>query len=262
MYLTYLDDSDTKQKSVKWQVMSAVIIKDSKFRQLELLMGTMAHLLVPAEKLDDFKEFHACELYGGFGVFQGIDQPDRFAAISVLLGTLKKHDIPVVYGAVDLQRLKGMVYGSADPIDIAFRICAEGVEKWLYQSSFSRFQQRAEVGFNEDTFFADSIAILIADDCDGKSKASMQRSFRNLRQSFIASEQNPSKLMHLHDDMYFGDSKYSIGIQLADLCSYFIARHLEGDATIDGFYNQIEPHIVHSQVEPKEENVKSQPVGI
>jgi hypothetical protein len=53
-----------------------------------------------------------------------------------------------------------------------------------------------------------------------------------------------SAIRKISDDMYFGDSQYSIGIQLADLCSYFIARHLDGDAEIKGFYEMIDPHIV------------------
>jgi hypothetical protein len=44
--------------------------------------------------------------------------------------------------------------------------------------------------------------------------------------------------------MYFGDSKYSIGIQIADLCSYFIARRLAGDSETEHFYKMIEPQII------------------
>src|SRR5207248_9044925 len=112
--------------------MAAVIIRDSYFRELEMLMGTIAHLLMPTARLNEFAEFHACELYGGFGVFEGIEQQERFNAIKFLLSVLKKKEIPVVYGAVNIDRLKDMVYASADPLDIAFRICCEGVEKWLY----------------------------------------------------------------------------------------------------------------------------------
>jgi hypothetical protein len=257
VYLAYLDDSDTKQKSAKWQVMAAVIIRDSHFRALEVTMGAVAELLMPAERLDKFTEFHASELYGGFGAFEGIDQDKRFSTMTVILGMLEKKQLPVVYGAVNLQRLNEMVYASADPLDIAFRICAEGVETWLYGNSFNHFQeQREREGFDIDKLFGDGMAILISDDCDGKSKASMQRSFRKLRRPHRGTEYEASALLHLHDDMYFGDSRYSIGIQLADLCSYFIARHLEGDATVDGFYNLIESHIVHFKVEPKEQNIQ------
>jgi hypothetical protein len=81
VHIAYLVDSDTKQKTSKWQVMSGVIIKDSKFAVLEIKMGVLAEVLLPPEKLDLFTEFHACELYGGYAAFEGIDQARRFAVI-------------------------------------------------------------------------------------------------------------------------------------------------------------------------------------
>lgn len=254
MYLAYLDDSDTKQKASKWQVMSAVIIKDSKFAALEIMMGVLAEILVTPEKIDSFSEFHACELYGGYGAFQGIEQAKRFTVITQLLKRIEEEELPIVYGAVDLVSLSKMVYASAEPVDIAFRICAEGVDRWIGGKVEERFQEYREhkERFGDDpesALLSENMGILIADDCDGKSKAAIQRSFRNTRKH---RRQKDAALKHLHDDMYFGDSKYSIGIQLADLCSYFIARHLDGDAATDAFYKLIEPRIVYFQIEPKE----------
>jgi len=65
------------------------------------------------------------------------------------------------------------------------------------------------------------------------------------------SKESRSLLLNIHDGMYFGDSKESVGIQLADLCSYFIAKHLEKDAAGDGFYLKIKDYITDSKVEPE-----------
>ena len=257
MYLSYLDDSDTKNKASKWQVMSGVIVKDSKFTILEITMGVVAEVLLPPERLESFTEFHACELYGGHGVFEGIDQSDRFRIITSLLKLISEHELPIVYGAVDLALLSKMVYASADPLDIAFRICAEGVDDWIGNKVEEKFQEYRNLPSNNteeerrDGLLSENMGILIADDCDGKSKAAIQRSFRKMRKHYRRTAEK-SKLKRLHDEMYFGDSKYSLGIQLADLCSYFIARHMDGDAATEGFYKLIEPHIVYSQIEPKE----------
>lgn len=251
MYIAYLDDSDTKQKTSKWQVMSAVVVKDAKLFELEVRMALTAELLLPPDKLERFTEFHAAELYGGYGVFEGIGQAERLSAISTLLNSLK--ELKVIYGAVDLVRLGELIYGSADPLDIAFRICAEGVDYWINEQLKARFQEsqaRHGENANREDLLCDFMAILIADDCDGKSKASIQRSFRNLRKRYRSIDYQ-SKLRNVHDDMYFGQSKWSLGIQLADLCSYFIAKHLDQDVASEGFYKQIEPHIVYSRIEPK-----------
>lgn len=253
MYIAYLDDSDTRSKFLKWQVMCAVIIKDSQFRHIEINMEVAADMLLPVDKREKFEEFHACELYGGYGIFAEIERPRRMAVIEGLLNSLLKLRLPVVYGAVDLEKLRKMLYASADPMDVAFRICAEGVDKWIndwLNTNFRRLQDKTPK-VDADELLANDMAILIADDCDQKSKAAIQRSFRNMRKR---PRDDSSRLHCVHDDMYFGDSKFSIGIQLADLCSYFIARHLEGgsDSDIDHFYKLIEPHIVHSRMEPIE----------
>jgi hypothetical protein len=249
VYLAYLDDSDTKQKSHKWQVMSAVVVKDSEFRNLEIIMSVVADILLPSKR-GEFTEFHACELYGGYGIFDGIEQAKRFDAIRTLLSALRANDFPVIYGAVDLERLKNMMYASADPLDIAFRVCASGVDQWLNKTINERFK---DYGVDDiERLMADNLVLFIADDCTPKSKASMQQSFRGMRISPLDYALSPGKICNVHDDMYFGDSKFSVGIQLADLCSYFIARHLDNDESVDGFYKMIEPHIVYSQSWPEE----------
>ena len=78
VYLAYLDDSDTKRKNEKWQVITAVVIPDEAFDALELLASLHIEQLIPADRLERFEEFHAAELYGGYGVFEGIEQPKRF----------------------------------------------------------------------------------------------------------------------------------------------------------------------------------------
>jgi hypothetical protein len=247
-----LDDSDTKQKDDKWQVMSAVIIKDSQFRDLEVIMGAMAEVVSIPDKIDTFVEFHACELYGGYGWFESVDQRLRFSAIKVLLNAIGEYHLPVLYGAVNLHRLNQQVYASADPLDISFRICLEGVQKYMKANAERAFSELRGRGFtDEGRMLGECITIIIVDDCDGKSKAAMQRSFRKFRLPRRGPEQCLDSSL-LHDDLYFGDSRYSVGIQLADLCSYFIARHLAGDETVSEFYKLIEPHIVHGQIEPKE----------
>ena len=118
---------------------------------------------------------------------------------------------PVIYGAVNVHSLATQDYASASPIDIAFRICAKGISAWMAQNVASKI--------------GNELAILIADDGDKKVKTDLKQSFRQLRRQIRPPDYDP-KLWYVHDDMYFGSSKGSVGIQLADLCAYFIAKHL------------------------------------
>ena len=236
MHLAYADDSGTGNKAHAFQVMSIALIHDTEFRKLELLMGVAAEAIVPPGKLEEFEEFHAWEIYGGYGVFEGVDQTARFNVIKSLLEIVVAAKIPIIYGAVNKRRLNEMLYGSADPMDICFRICMQGIEKWMGEHHPKDF------------------ALLIVDDCESKDiKKTLRKSFRQFREK-LNRKPEPIDLLcplHLHDDMYFGNSKDSIGIQLADLCGYFISKHLRGnDVAAEGFYEIIKDCIVYQKVEP------------
>ena len=258
MYLAYLDDSDTKKRPIKIQVMSGVIIRDVSFKMFDIAMRTIRDGLVPDDRLDSFEEFHAAELYGGYGVFEGIEKEKRFAAITKLLKLLEIEGTAVVYGAVDITKTKREVYGSADPLDIAFRICIHEIYEWVRKQIFSS----EEMGEDEQMErWLNALVLLIVDDCEKKQRDVLQNSFRNLRHPLPSLGQKMAtgeRLVHFHDDVFFGDSRYSVGIQLADLCSYFIARHLQGDEEISSFYELIQPNIVFGQLYPDEDKFRTQ----
>lgn len=262
MHLAYIDDSDTKQKNCKWQVMSAVLIEDRIFKFAEMGLAGIAESLIPDDKREKFEEFHACELYGGYGIFEGIDQARRFDAIQRLFALFKGLDLSVIYGAVDLERLGTTPYGSADPVDIAFRTCLKGIDWWVEKRIDDRAilageKERAEAG--EDPMLSpllhgmlEELVLVVVDDCEPKIKSGLQKSFRD-RRGDQSRPHERGQIHYFHDDMYFGDSRFSIGIQLADLCSYFICRHLSGEVEPDGFYNWIHPHIKFGEVYPMPE---------
>jgi Protein of unknown function (DUF3800) len=262
VHLAYLDDSAAKFSHVRWQVMSGVIIEDKAFKLTEVGVAIVPELLMPADKLAQFDEFHACQLYHGTGIFEGIDQVTRFEAITRLLTTLEFAEIAVVYGGVNLARLKQQIYGSADPLDMSFRSCIQGIQEWATQDMNRRV--RVKLGEDIENYtlerstphvvegIMEELVILIVDECDKKVRETLQNTYRSLRPPRNVTKHEP--FSNLHDDMYFGDSRYSVGIQLADLCSYFIAQHLAGDTETEHFYEMIKPHITYAQVHPPPDN--------
>lgn len=239
MYLAYLDDSGTKDKNRKFQVMTAVITNETDLMKWEMMMGFALEVLIPSDKLEAFSEFHAFELYPGRGSFDGVEESKRFHVIARLLELLEYLKSPVIYGAVDKAYLQNQLYGSAQPLDFVFRICAKGNSRWL----------------NENHNGKQEFALLIADDMQDRGiKDGLRASFRQLRPRYKPPNLSFGELgSSVHDGIYFGDSRDSIGIQLADLCSYFIAKHIEGDMDPDAeaFYRMIEPRIVFSEVHPE-----------
>jgi hypothetical protein len=215
--------------------MTAIILEDETFASLEFIHGAAVEAIVPPERLDKFEEFHAWELYGGYGVFDGVEQVKRFFLIESLLKIISEFKVSIVYGAVHKAKMEELIYGSADPVDICFRVCVKGVQDWI--------RQLADL----------DIALLIVDDWEQKDiKRTIRKSFRQMRKHSRAPQYEKKQAWLLHDDMYFGDSKDSIGLQLADLCGYIIGKHLKGDVAAGAFYEIIKGNIFYSQVEPKE----------
>jgi hypothetical protein len=142
------------------------------------------------------------------------------------------YEIPVIYGAVDLTKLYAKLYATANPVDMAFRICVRLVEDWFKE--------------NADT----DLGLLISDDADRPVKSAMQNAFHLFRNRVMSSPPTRGVLEHLHDDMYFGDSKFSKGIQLADIRTLLIGRHLVGLSDTEDIYQDLSRNIVKSSLEP------------
>jgi hypothetical protein len=238
MYLAYTDDGGTRDKKAAYQVVCTLIAKDKSIRYLEALAGLLAFDLVPESKKNQFEEFHAWELYGGYGVFDGVDQAHRFQTIEVFLRTLSDEKLSIVYGAVDKSKLAQTLYATADPIAICFQVCMNGTEQWIAKSD------------NEE------LGLLIVDDFESNKeiKKTLRQAFREFRTKLRSVIIPVGQPWHLHDDMYFGSSTDSVGIQLADLCCFFIRKHHEGrDPVAETFYQMIRDRIVFSRVLPQED---------
>lgn len=236
VHLAYMDDSGTRDKKSAFQIIAAVLIEDTVFNLVEVMTTAMAERILPEQRLPEFEEFKGWQLYRGEGIFDGIKQEARFDVIATLLRVIHDKQIPVVYGAVRKDKLVKTLYGSADPVDICFRICVKGISQVMRE----RFRK--------------GLALLVLDDCDGDIKRTCKNSFRVLRQRMIVPSRNPDEFRRLHDDMYFGSSRDSVGIQLADLCACFIKEHLKGqDPAAESFYNMFADHIAYSKVEPEDD---------
>jgi len=233
MHLAYFDDSGSDKKSAI-ALFGAVLIKDSWFREIETACGVVLENLIPPEKLDQFEEFHAAELFHGFGVFEGISEETRFRAITSILEQVEHFNAPCVYSAVDKAALRSTALGSANPVDISFRMCALGVEAWLRDHDIA------------------NIGLFIVDDTDNKDlKRQLREGFRALRPRLLPPSWRLGRVWCVHDDMYFGSSVDSVGIQMADICNYIIARTIKGADDVAQFYDIIKKFVICSKVEPE-----------
>jgi hypothetical protein len=245
MFLACLDDSGTKNAKQPFQLITAVVIPDSFFRDAEILAATSIAVFIPQDKLPafwgQFKEFKGSDLFHGAGHFLGIDDDVRFGIMKMLLGIVVSYKLPVIFGALNKKEWEErksksgdlFFYGAATPPDICFRVCLKGIGTFIEKNWPSEF------------------ALLIMDDStDRDLKELLRAAFYSYRERLNPTKDS-SPTPQFHDDMYFGDSKYSLGIQLADLCGFIIAKHLENDLAIAPFYNILRDYIMYSRIEPE-----------
>jgi hypothetical protein len=240
--LAYVDDCQS-DRDCRFHVIGATIIADKHFVDLEGYLRWLVELSVPEELRGSF-EFHAKDLFHGSGVFEGIDKDKVIQLFGSALDAIRGLDIPIVYGAVDAHKLRGSIHATASPADVAFRLCMPEIERW--------FAEKAP----------DELGIVICDDTTNQQqKRQFQAAFRagrpKVKMELEKDDKGKGKIVglsrgpyeHLHDDMYFGNSGDSTGIQLADMCCFIIHRHLEGKQDTPQLYKVIEPHIFAGKVE-------------
>lgn len=95
--------------------------------------------------------------------------------------------------------------------------------------------------------------ILIADKSRGDVTHQVQSVFRRVVAPRSHARPWGTELRaHVFVEIYFGDSKSSIGLQIADICVYFISRHLAGKKDSEGFYNLIRDRLFQPKLYPAE----------
>lgn len=255
MHLAYLDDS---ARHGALAIFGAVVVPHGTFGWAERMHSVAVEQVFPSGDIERFQEFHAHELFKGEGAFKGIPEPRRFNAIRVLLMALRDFRFPFVYGAVDERKLSHSqmaldLFEVANPLVAAFKLCLLGVEKWAQdQHARNNPSNAILVDYIDDYLF-------IADDTDDKElKKRLRYSFRLLRSQRPYVRGVSNRLYHSHDDMYFGDSRQSVGIQLADLCTYFMQRRLLLGTDTDGkeFYEMFAGQAICAKPEPEWTNYR------
>ncbi|HEV2383389.1 MAG TPA: DUF3800 domain-containing protein [Terriglobia bacterium] len=256
MYIAYLDDSGSTGRklddaSAPFQIVGGPIIKDSAYMSLEYVLSGVVAQFVPEENWDCF-EFHTSHLLHGTGVFSHFGAKAGLEIIEQALRWVKKFNIPIVYGAVDKAELETKIYNDAHPLGVAFAIYLRCLDNWFTKRYVLDIMQKQEP----------ATALLICDDplppgrkeTEESCRGIIQRVFRRNRKRPRGGSPSSGMAISIFDDIYFGDSKYSIGIQLADICAYFIGKHLAHKDEFNDFYGIIKDQILASEVFPGDDD--------
>lgn len=211
MHLAYIDDS---QFETSLAMFGAVVMPHGSFGFAERMHSVAIEQILDIDKVRDFEEFHARDLYLGEGAFKGIQEEKRYDAITVLLQAMGSYQLPFVFAALDVKKLQEKevarsLFEAAPPSVAAFKMCLLGIEAWAEshhaQSPFSSHK----IDYNDQY-------LVIADETkDQELKKRLRNSYRLLREARPYIGPTKNRLWHAHDAMFFCDSRDSIGIQIS-----------------------------------------------
>lgn len=250
MFLTYLDDGG--KGTVK--VFGGIVVDASEFKTLEVMSGVVVAELVPPSRRTDF-EFHASDLFLGTGSFAGIAEEDRHKALLNLISVPQLVRATYIYTAVDTQRLQKGPVRSAQWIDLGFFMVALGVDLMLRERGIATMKAWMESDRTTPMPYEANrpLNLMIIDEPEqDKQRHLIRATFRELRgivtrviqpteQPISASGVSYSftnRIVSSVDDVFFGSSSDSIGLQIADACNWVMWRHL-ADNIEDKFFNQL-----------------------
>jgi hypothetical protein len=192
----------------------------------------------------------------------GRDEPTAKALMAALMTLLHKHLVPVFYGAVDRA---GYLYFMREIfIRSVYSTHAEERLKHV-RPTLGAFGEALKLCINRvDSFvhtaLPDEQVLWIHD--KGKYDDAAKRELANVR-GFGASElgsllreglEGYLEQSHIVDTIYFGNSRESRALQLADACCSTITRYLRGDAIAAPYYALLKQQVVNDGARPDYEN--------
>lgn len=194
--------------------------------------GVESDLIAIAPK----KELKGSRLFRDLRNGRRRDGADR--TLRDVLAIPSRHRLPIFFGAIDRRGLsnhnseRGQAHVKS--YDMAFLLCLRAVDivvhamfdgenvLWIADQSGYEGRSRTGLSFMREIMATESPL------------------FRSL---WPEGQPHESPLV---DTVYFGNSRYSRALQLADVCCSTIVRHLLADAIVAPYYDLISQQIIHS----------------
>ncbi len=231
MRLIFSDEAGTGDEAAEpILVVAAIVVEaDHQWSLIEHQRQTILQNCVREESRANF-EFKASRLFGQIG------KGNNEALLNAFLQIIPTFDLPIIWGAVDRHRMKsdyasqGLPCSNETMQNLAFSIAAAQAE-WLMREAMSSER-----------------AIWLADET--RANPEMKASLRRLQVKTPFDDEVVTKFEHIIDTIFFGSSRVSLGIQLADACNFFIKRHHMNDQSAERFFRIIHPFMMNRDDPP------------
>ncbi len=183
VYLAYLDDGGKG----KVKIFGGVLLPEDVYSHLEFQSAMIVHhLFSDEEQREEFKEFHASDLFAGAGAFTDVPEAVRHKALLDLVQMCGIFQLPYVYSAVDVEALKRGPMRSASWVDTAFFMVACGIDEQLTQRADERIKSWMVLPDEQKTLaglppFRVTSLMVIDEPEQQAEKGKIRDSFRSIR---------------------------------------------------------------------------------
>jgi hypothetical protein len=191
--------------------------------------------------------------------------PTAKALMAALMKIPQQHLVPVFYGAIDRagymyfmreiytrsvygsnpERRMSMVNPPLDTFSEAFLQCIGRVDSFVH-TAFPTEQ----ILWIHDRGRYDEDAKQQLDKIRSLGASELGAAFRQALEGYL-------ERSHVVDTIYFGNSRESRALQLADACCSTITRHLRGDPTASPYYELLKPQVVNEGSRPEHEDIEA-----
>lgn len=241
MLICYLDESGNTGRQLgdltqPFHVLAAVMVREDRIREMTHRLDALAARAPTSQQLI---EYHGQELFGGSGVWEGIQPRQRIDQYSRALAVLTYVDAGVAYASINKPELARRGYDNPNPHGLALQFLTEKLEQWLRRQEDCLSQR----------------ALLVADENKEQEQYSVDliSEMQAVGGQIGASLGINISLDRVVDNVYFDRSDRNRGIQLADLVASILNRSLRiqqhpGDPRSDAAVRKLfDDHIMYQR---------------
>jgi hypothetical protein len=231
MRIAFSDEAGTGDETQEpiLVVAATLIDPDLQWNPIKSKVDSILANHVPAGQRAEF-EFKAARLYAQ------LSKNKNEALLREFLGIIPTFQLPIFWGAINRKGMRDnyatmkLSCSTDDMQNAGFIIAAIMAEAFIGQ------------------WFPDERVLWIADET--RARIPMRMSLREYQKRALIPDEQTTKFDHIIDTVFYGSSRESTGIQLADACNFFIKRHHMGDRSAERFFKIIYPYMARRDWKP------------
>ena len=217
MHLLYLDESGksgAKDFTQPWYVLGGLVIPEGVWQPVETDLNTEIDRIVPPPRPADW-ELHMSQIHHRKGVFKSMPTQERFGLVDAVFDVMDRYECTLIFIGVDKKAHDGR-YKFPEPVEpLAYRFMLE---------RFNTFVGRSR----------DGLGLVV---CDEQKEVELATRKAHSRYRKVGT--GMATIDNVVETPFFTPSHWSRMLQMIDVATYYVARHLRG-ATTASYWPRIE----------------------